>query len=155
MVCRSARVFGKSASTPAEHLIARFQIRHAGANRLDNAGYVGPWHTPLRLPVCRTRNERRARHHEPVTHVNGGGMNADQNIAVLDHGLGDFLNGQDRVRVAVLVLNDRFHRYTSGLKPLKMSQNGITTSKKKPGIVRYRPMWIPKISAIVPAARIG
>ena len=155
MVFWSARVLSKSAGTPTEHFVARFETRHAVANRLDRAGNVRPRHTTLWLPVSRTRNVRRTGHHQPVTYVNGSCVNADQHLPVPDHGLGDFLNGQDRLRFAISVLNYRFHRYTSGLKPLKISQNGITTSKKKPGIVRYRPMWMPKISAIVPAARIG
>jgi hypothetical protein len=135
MVCWSARVLGKSAGAPTKHLIARFQIRDTVANRFNGPGNIRPRHAAIWLPVRRTRNVRRACHHEPVTHMDGSRPNANQHLAILNNGLGDFLNAQNRRWFAVLVLNYRFHRYTSGLKPLKISQNGITTSKKRPGIV--------------------
>ena len=137
------------------NLIAWPETGHAIADRLDRSRYVRSRHTAFWLPVRRPSDVRHACHNEPVTHMYGSRVNANQHLTVLDRGLGDFLKTENSLGFAVPVLNYCFHRYTSGLKPLKMSQNGITTSKKKPGIVRYRPMWMPKISAIVPAARIG
>src|SRR5438552_13626235 len=126
LVHRSGRVLGEGARAPTEYLIAGPKAGHAIADCLDRSRYVRSRHTAFWLPVRRPSDVRHACHNEPVTHMYGSRVNANQRLTILDRGLGDFLKTENSLGVAVPVLNDCFHRYTSGLKPLKMSQNGIT-----------------------------
>ena len=72
-----------------------------------------PGNLVLRLAQSRghAHDERRARHEDPVTDVDRRRVDADQDLGVPDLGLLDVPCLQD-IRRAVLLLNDRLHRWS-------------------------------------------
>ena len=97
----------------AEHLITRFEPRHARADRLDAPGEVDPRHGVLRCAEAATHEAQHvghASHGMPHVGMERGRVHADQYLAVPDRRPVDLPELQDVVGIAVRGLDDRLHR---------------------------------------------
>ena len=104
------RVLGEGTGAPPEHLLPRSKALHLRTDRLNSPGDVGSWNAVLWLaqPGSQAHHVRHARHQDPVTDVDGCGMNPDQHVAVADLWHFDVPCFEDLGR-AVSVLNDSLH----------------------------------------------
>ena len=109
VLCRP-RVLGEGSRAPAEDLVARLEPGHIRPDRLDRPRDVGSGHAVLRPAESgrEAHDERRARHEDPVTDMDGCRMDANQHLVGRDLRLVDVLRLEDLCG-AVAVLNDRLH----------------------------------------------
>src|SRR5579864_17320 len=112
VVLRGTRVLGESARAPAEHLVSWPELRDGTAYSLDRARDIRPRNAVLRLADAdgHAREVRHASHEDPVADMDRGRVDADQNLDILGHRPGDFLDAQHRAGLAVNVLDDRLHQ---------------------------------------------
>ncbi len=106
---QDAHILGQGSVFPTEHLIARFELRHILADRLDPPCEVLAPDVSLRCaePEGQAAQVRKAGHDMPVPDECARGENAEQHV-VADRRPVDVLEPQDICR-AVPVLDDRLH----------------------------------------------
>ena len=89
-------VLGEGAVAPSEDFIARPQLGHAAADRLDAPRQVQARNAVLwsAQPVADAGEVRQAFHHQPVIDPDPSGAHPHQHRIVVDHRLVDLLEGQ-------------------------------------------------------------
>ena len=92
-----ARILGAGSVARAEHLIARLEVLHILADRLDLPCQVESRNTVFRFeqPRNHPHGERRASHTEAVAYVETRRVNAYEHVVIPDHGLVDVSEFQD------------------------------------------------------------
>ena len=105
-------VLRKGAVAGAKHFVARLELRHVLADRLDDTGGINAPNTSLGRAESKTNEAHQiglTRHHVPVTDVQAGRVNPDEHVVEPDLRLVDLLE-LEYVRRAVVVLDNRPHR---------------------------------------------
>ncbi len=106
----STHVLGEGACRPAEDLVARSELGHILADRLDGARDIGP-RDPVLRPARAGREAQevgQAPDEDPVPDVDRCRVDAHQHLAITDGRLVDVLELECFLR-AVVVLDDRLH----------------------------------------------
>ena len=106
----STHVLGEGARRPAEDLVARSELGHILADRLDRARDIGP-RDPVLRPARAGREAQevgQAPGEDPVPDVDRCRVDAHQHLAITDVRLVDVLELECFLR-AVVVLDDRLH----------------------------------------------
>jgi hypothetical protein len=93
----NGRILGKGAAAPAEDLVTRPKPRHTRADGLNLPRHIRTSNTRLWLaqPVQHAGDVRETAHDRPVSRVDGGRANSNQNVVVSDIGLVDVPEFQD------------------------------------------------------------
>jgi hypothetical protein len=98
-IFRSGRILGKGTAAPAEHLVARPESCHGGADGFYLARHIRASNPVLwgKQPIHgrRAGDVRQAAHDRPVGRIDGGGPNANQDVVLADCRLGGVPDLQD------------------------------------------------------------
>jgi hypothetical protein len=109
-VFRNANIFGIGAFVLAENLITRLKPRHVRADLLNLAGYIKARDVLFRLEQLERQpcDARRARQQVPVSLIDRGRLDSQENVIIPDDRLIDLLEFEN-VRRTVFVLSDCLH----------------------------------------------
>src|SRR5262249_50298393 len=107
-------VFGERACPYTEDFIARFELGHGSADRLNRSGKVRSQNSVFRLTKSKDQPRDTAFQHSTVEKSEGNGVNADENLIFVRGGFFDLLKFQNVIRRPVFAIPDCFHQFSSG-----------------------------------------